>query len=161
MPLIPSSADFRFTTLAAKSSIEITKVSVMSLGFPERCHFQRSSRARSTRRPGTRVRWNLVHISGLLSLISRKGSLGQPPSQGRAPPASITVASMPLDETDETPKGFYLRPNRRHTLAQGLPLVGWSYLGSSRFISFRRAQCGLTPSSDATVNTARCEGDRC
>jgi hypothetical protein len=27
----------------------------------------------------------------------------------RAPRGSITVASLPLDDSDETPKGFYLR----------------------------------------------------
>lgn len=31
------------------------------------------------------------------------------PSRGQAPPGSITVMSPPLDDRDETPKGFYLR----------------------------------------------------
>lgn len=30
-------------------------------------------------------------------------------SNGRAPSGSVTVASVPLDDTDELPKGFYLR----------------------------------------------------
>jgi hypothetical protein len=31
------------------------------------------------------------------------------PTTHQAPPGSITVASTPLDDRDETPKGFYLR----------------------------------------------------
>jgi hypothetical protein len=38
-----------------------------------------------------------------------EGSLGHPPSKHRAPPGSITVASGPLANDDNTPKGFYLR----------------------------------------------------
>ena len=34
---------------------------------------------------------------------------GSPLTHGRAPAGSITVASPPLDESDDTPKGFYLR----------------------------------------------------
>jgi hypothetical protein len=34
---------------------------------------------------------------------------GTPLTHGRAPPGSITVASSPLDDRDETAKGFYLR----------------------------------------------------
>ncbi|NUP08117.1 MAG: hypothetical protein HOW73_18880 [Polyangiaceae bacterium] len=38
-----------------------------------------------------------------------EGAAGAPTTHGRAPPGSITVASPSLDDTDETPKGFYLR----------------------------------------------------
>jgi hypothetical protein len=38
-----------------------------------------------------------------------EGFIGQPPSQNRAPPGSITVASVPLANDEETPHGFYLR----------------------------------------------------
>lgn len=38
-----------------------------------------------------------------------EGSVGHAPTRHRAPPGSVTVASPPLDDTDETPKGFYLR----------------------------------------------------
>jgi hypothetical protein len=37
------------------------------------------------------------------------GTDGMPLTHGRAPPGSITVASPPLDDRDETAKGFYLR----------------------------------------------------
>jgi len=38
-----------------------------------------------------------------------EGSAGFSATQHRAPPGSITIASSPLDDSDETPKGFYLR----------------------------------------------------
>ena len=38
-----------------------------------------------------------------------EGYSGHPPSQHRAPPGSITVASAQLSEDDDLPKGFYLR----------------------------------------------------
>lgn len=38
-----------------------------------------------------------------------EGYWGHPPSQHRAPPGSITVASVPLIQGDRFPKGFYLR----------------------------------------------------
>lgn len=34
---------------------------------------------------------------------------GLPLTHGRAPPDSLTITSPPLDDRDETPKGFYLR----------------------------------------------------
>jgi hypothetical protein len=38
-----------------------------------------------------------------------EGSAGFPATKHRAPPGSITIASSPLDDCEETPKGFYLR----------------------------------------------------
>ena len=38
-----------------------------------------------------------------------EGVAGSSSTPHRAPPGSITVASRPLDASDETPKGFYLR----------------------------------------------------
>ncbi|MES2597385.1 MAG: helicase [Verrucomicrobiota bacterium] len=38
-----------------------------------------------------------------------EGSWGHPVTQHRAPSGSITIASVPLSEDDEFPKGFYLR----------------------------------------------------
>lgn len=34
---------------------------------------------------------------------------GAPSTQGCAPPGSLTIASVPLDTSEATPKGFYLR----------------------------------------------------
>ncbi len=38
-----------------------------------------------------------------------EGYIGYPPSEHRAPPGSLTVASRELASDDEIPKGFYLR----------------------------------------------------
>jgi hypothetical protein len=38
-----------------------------------------------------------------------EGSVGYPPSQHRAPPGSITIASPELAQDESIPKGFYLR----------------------------------------------------
>lgn len=38
-----------------------------------------------------------------------EGFRGQPTTQHRAPPGSITITSAPLSDDDEFPNGFYLR----------------------------------------------------
>jgi hypothetical protein len=38
-----------------------------------------------------------------------EGCWGHPVTEHRAPPGSITIASAPLSDDDEFPKGFYLR----------------------------------------------------
>jgi hypothetical protein len=38
-----------------------------------------------------------------------EGFWGKPGSRHKAPPGSITIASEPLEEDDDFPKGFYLR----------------------------------------------------
>ncbi|HVZ39679.1 MAG TPA: helicase [Candidatus Kapabacteria bacterium] len=38
-----------------------------------------------------------------------EGALGFPAMQHRAPPGSVTIASEPLSDDDDFPKGFYLR----------------------------------------------------
>ena len=45
----------------------------------------------------------------LILVDQAEGLVGFPSTQHRAPPGSITIASAPLDEEEETPKGFYLR----------------------------------------------------
>jgi hypothetical protein len=45
----------------------------------------------------------------LQSLDQTEGYRGCPPSEHRAPPGSVTVASRQLSEDDDVPKGFYLR----------------------------------------------------
>jgi hypothetical protein len=44
----------------------------------------------------------------MLFLDQREGAAVSTAREG-APPGAITVASSPLDDSDETPKGFYLR----------------------------------------------------
>jgi hypothetical protein len=38
-----------------------------------------------------------------------EGFVGQPLSQNCAPPGSVTVASLPVSQDEEVPRGFYLR----------------------------------------------------
>lgn len=45
----------------------------------------------------------------LMLLDQTEGAAGFPETRHRAPPGSITIASAPLDDEEETPKGFYLR----------------------------------------------------
>jgi hypothetical protein len=101
-------ADGRCTTSPDSSLIDIVELSVARLAFNSGATF-------------TQI---VEHATGLgLSLCplelgphfrlqytdQPEGSLGQPPSQHRAPPGSITVASALLANDDDTPKGFYLR----------------------------------------------------
>ena len=48
-------------------------------------------------------------------LDQAEGFLGQPYTKNCAPPGSVTVASLPISEDDQVPKGFYLR------VIQGVP----------------------------------------
>jgi hypothetical protein len=101
-------ADARFTTSSVSSLVETVQVSVAALGFPDGATF-----AKVVERAA---------INGLLLCPLElgphlrlqftdqpEGSLGQPASKHCAPPGSLTLASAPLAEDDETPKGFYLR----------------------------------------------------
>jgi hypothetical protein len=101
-------ADDRFTTSAVTSLTEIAQLPVSSLGL---------------RTGGTIAQ--IVECASAMGLSpcplelgphfrlqytdQPEGFLGQPPSQHCAPPGSVTVASAPLGDDEDTPKGFYLR----------------------------------------------------
>jgi hypothetical protein len=100
--------DHRFTTLGSGRVVEIAVLSVAELGFDEGATYgQLIARARESGlvecplEAGPHLRLQFTD--------QQDASDGMPPTHGRAPPGSITVASAPLDATDETPKGFYLR----------------------------------------------------
>jgi hypothetical protein len=100
--------DRRFTTLSTSKVIEITSLSVADLGFREGATYEqlvaRAMDSRLVECPlelGPHLRLQFCGQS--------EGSDGFPVTQKRAPPGSISIASSPLDDTDETPKGFYLR----------------------------------------------------
>ena len=101
-------SDDRFTASEHGATVRVVFASVRSLGLPHGATF-----ARIVER---------AHAEGLalcplelgphlrLQLTDQpEGSVGQPSSHHRAPPGSITVASLPLDHSYETPRGFYLR----------------------------------------------------
>jgi hypothetical protein len=101
-------ADDRFTTAAVPSVVEVVQLAVVDLGFRQGATFvqiveQAASAALSPcpLEVGPHLRLELTD--------QPEGFFGQPASQNRAPAGSITVASVPLSDRDETPKGFYLR----------------------------------------------------
>jgi hypothetical protein len=100
--------DHRFTTAAAGQVIDIVSRSVAELGFPEGAEYGRLV-ARAAASGLVECPLELGPHLRLQFVDRAAGADGSPMTHGRAPPGSITIASPPLDETDETPKGFYLR----------------------------------------------------
>jgi hypothetical protein len=101
-------ADPRFETATTVSLIEAVEISVAELGLPSGGTFsqvidQAASIGLSLCPLELGPHLRLQYTS------QPEGFLGHPPSQHRAPPGSITVASALLDDDDDTPKGFYLR----------------------------------------------------
>lgn len=101
-------ADPRFATLASTRPLAIALVTVAELGFYDGATYgeliARAIAAGMLECPlevGAHLR--------LVDVDQPESPVQTSPSRGRAPPGSITVASAPLDDTDETPKGFYLR----------------------------------------------------
>ena len=101
-------ADPRFGTAAQAHPLLVLRTSVAALGLPEGGTWPQIM-ARAVARglapaplelgPHLRLQWP----------DQPEGFDGQPPSQHHAPPGSVTVVSLPLDDTHATPKGFYLR----------------------------------------------------
>lgn len=101
-------ADPRFTTLGARQVVEIGAYSVAELGFDEGATYgQLIARALTSGLVACPLELG-PHLR-IQFLNQPDGSDGMPLSRGRAPTGSLTVASSPIDDSDETPKGFYLR----------------------------------------------------
>jgi hypothetical protein len=97
-----------FETSAERRPLSITSMSVAELGlsqgggFDEICSLalaQGYSLCPLELGPHLRLAFSDQH----------EGFLGQPPSQNCAPPGSVTVASQPISDDEDVPKGFYLR----------------------------------------------------
>jgi hypothetical protein len=101
-------ADQRFTLAAAGQVIEIVSRSVADLGFRDGADYAQLVR-RASAEGWTECPLELGPHLRLQFVDQADSADGLPLTHGRAPTGSITVASAPLDETDETPKGFYLR----------------------------------------------------
>jgi hypothetical protein len=99
--------DPRFTITTQRKDIEIAILSVGELGLQGATYQQLLTRA--SERGLVECPLELgAHLR--LQLVEQpEGSIGFTSTQHRAPPGAITVASAPLDDSDETPKGFYLR----------------------------------------------------
>lgn len=97
-----------FTTSPVVSQVETVELAVANLGYLQGATFDRIHE-RASELGLTLCPLELGPHLRLQFLDQPEGHLGQPPSKHRAPPGSITVASRPLTEDHDTPKGFYLR----------------------------------------------------
>lgn len=100
--------DPRFALSARSEVVEIAAFSVAELGFDEGATYGQLV-ARALERGCGECPLELGPHLRMQFLDQPEGAAGYPATQHRAPPGSITVASPPLDDRDETPKGFYLR----------------------------------------------------
>ena len=100
--------DRRFTPLTQSKVIDIAFVSVADLGFGEGSTYEQLT-ARALESGLVECPLELGPHLRVQFLDQPEGSSGVPATQHRAPPGSVTIASSPLDDRDETPKGFYLR----------------------------------------------------
>lgn len=99
--------DVRFTTLDRQHVVPIVAVSVAGLGFGEGAvHAQIVARARELGLAECPLELG-PHLR--LQFPDQPCVDEDPRTRGRAPRGALTIASPPLDDLDETPKGFYLR----------------------------------------------------
>ena len=98
----------KFTTSPAVSTIEAIELSVADLGCADGASIgQIHDRAAACGLSLCPL--ELAPHLRLQYLDQPEGYIGHPPSQHRAPPGSLTVASHELTSDEDTPKGFYLR----------------------------------------------------
>ena len=88
--------------------LEIAARSVADLGFDSGATYEQLT-ARALESGLAECPLELGPHLRMQFLDQPEGAFGVPTTHGRAPPGGLTVASPPLDDTDETPKGFYLR----------------------------------------------------
>ena len=101
-------ADDRFATAEATSTLETVEITVASLGFARGATIA-SICERAAQLALCPCPLELGPHLRLQYLDQPEGHLGHPPSRHRAPPGSLTIASAPIAEDDDIPKGFYLR----------------------------------------------------
>lgn len=100
--------DRRFEILRQSSVVEIEYISLSELGLADGATYRRLTE--SARRVGlVECPLELGPYLRLQFLGQPEGAIGFPVTQNTAPYGSITVATSPLDDIDETPRGFYLR----------------------------------------------------
>ncbi|MFO0603078.1 MAG: hypothetical protein U0324_07885 [Polyangiales bacterium] len=101
-------ADLRFVPAPTASRVALARVSVASLGLPDGGTFAELV-AQATARGLALCPMELGPHLRLAFTDQPEGAVGQAATVHRAPPGAITVASAPLCEDDDVPKGFYLR----------------------------------------------------
>src|SRR3954451_22232427 len=97
-----------FTTSASRYSVMTVELTVRDLAFPDGA----TSAEIDARAGALGLALCPLELGPHLRLQYRdqpEGYWGQPERQHQAPSGSITVASVPLADDDEFPKGFYLR----------------------------------------------------
>jgi hypothetical protein len=97
-----------FTTSPTRHPVTAVELAVRQLGFSDRPampEVREKALAHGLLPPPLELGPHLR----LQYLDQPEGCWGLPVTQHRAPPGSLTVASAPLAEDDEVPKGFYLR----------------------------------------------------
>ncbi len=101
-------ASERFQTSATRRTIETVEVAVGDLGHGQGATFSRISEAAA----GLGLLLCPLEVGPHLRLQYRdqpEGHRADVDSRHRAPPGSVTVASPPLTDDHDFPKGFYLR----------------------------------------------------
>jgi hypothetical protein len=97
-----------FTTLSTPQVIDVVQISVSALGLPGGGTFDQVVE-HALARNYSLCPLELGPHFRLQFMDQAEGFLGYPPSVNRKPPGSITVASQPIAQSDDVPKGFYLR----------------------------------------------------
>jgi hypothetical protein len=98
----------KFTTSAVSRLLVVIELSVRSLGYAQ------GAAMPDLQNKAVSLGFCLPPIAvgpylRLQYLDQPEGCWGHPVTKHRAPPGSLTIASVPLSEDDEFPKGFYLR----------------------------------------------------
>jgi hypothetical protein len=101
-------ADARFSTSTVPRTIETAQVTVSNLGFTSGATIAEIFAAAASRGLGP-CGLELAPHMRLQFMDQTEGSATQREFRNEAPPGAITVASLPISEDDEDPKGFYLR----------------------------------------------------
>jgi hypothetical protein len=100
--------DPRFAPFEHSYSVEIAYVSVAALGFSEGATYQRIT-ARAFEQGLAECPLELGPHLRLQFLDQIEAPAAAPAGIRGAPPGSITIASRSLDDSELTPRGFYLR----------------------------------------------------
>ena len=101
-------ADDRFGTSREHVLVETVQVTAAELGLADGGTFD-AIVARAAERGLALCPLELAPHLRLALLDQPEGAIGQPVTQHRAPPGSITIASAPVSDDEEAPRGFYVR----------------------------------------------------
>jgi hypothetical protein len=97
-----------FATSANPSVVETVELTVANLGFADGATSE-ALLARAVSLGLSPCPLELAPYLRLDYLDQPEGHQGQPPSEHRAPPGSVTIVSRPIHADDTVPKGFYVR----------------------------------------------------